>query len=299
MIATAAPLSSTRVWWSAVRPATLAASVGPVLAGTAIAIDQGGARWWPGVGALVVGLGMQLGVNFANDYSDFVRGADNPTRVGPVRAASSGVVAPARVRAAAIAAFGVAGVAGLLLSLAVDWRLLIAGAACLLAGWLYTGGPRPYGYLGLGEVFVFVFFGLVATAGTVYVESGRVGALTMLTGCAMGFLACAILVLNNLRDIQTDRAAGKRTLATRIGRERTRILLLVLVCGAFAVPIAAVALNLAAIPTLLVLLAIPLAVVPVRIAFSDLGGPPLVGALKRMAVAELAFALLLALGLLL
>lgn len=298
MIATA-PMSSIRVWWSAVRPATLAASVAPVLAGTAIAIHLGGARWWPGVGALVVGLGMQLGVNFANDYSDHVRGADNPARVGPVRAASSGVVAPARVRMAAVASFGVAGLAGLLLSLAVDWRLLIVGAACLLAGWLYTGGPRPYGYLGLGEVFVFLFFGLVATTGTVYVETGHVTALTILTGCAMGFLACAILVLNNLRDIQTDQAAGKRTLATRIGRDRTRALLLVLVCGAFAAPAVAVALNLAPIPALLVLLAIPQAAVPMRIAFSDQAGPPLVGALKRMAVVELDFALLLSLGLLL
>ncbi|MGA7911343.1 MAG: 1,4-dihydroxy-2-naphthoate polyprenyltransferase [Candidatus Dormiibacterota bacterium] len=299
MIATAAPLSSTRVWWSAVRPATLAASVAPVLAGTAIAIHQGGARWWPGVGALVVGLGMQLGVNFANDYSDHIRGADNATRVGPVRAASSGVVAPARVRLAAIAAFGVAGVAGLLLSLAVDRRLLIVGAACLLAGWLYTGGPRPYGYLGLGEVFVFLFFGLVATAGTVYVETGRVTPLALLFGCALGFLASAILVLNNLRDIQTDAAAGKRTLATRIGRERTLILLLVLVCAAFAVPVVVFVLKLAPVSVMLIHFAIPIAALPVRVAFSRQARPPLVGALKRMAVAELAYALLLALGLLL
>lgn len=299
MIAIAPPLSSTRVWWSAVRPATLAASVAPVLAGTAIAIHQGGARWWPGIGALVVGLGMQLGVNFANDYSDHVRGADNPARVGPVRAASSGVVAPAQVRMAAIASFGVAGVAGLLLSLAVDWRLLIAGAACLLAGWLYTGGPRPYGYLGLGEVFVFLFFGLVATTGTVYVETGRITPLALLFGCALGFLACAILVLNNLRDTQTDQAAGKRTLATRIGRERTLVLLLVLVCAAFAVPVIVFVLKLAAVTVMLVHFAIPIAALPVRTAFSDQAGPALVGALKRMAVAELAFALLLSLGLLL
>jgi 1,4-dihydroxy-2-naphthoate octaprenyltransferase len=298
VIATA-PLSATRVWWSAVRPATLAASVAPVLAGTAIAINQGGARWGAGLGALIVGLGMQLGVNFANDYSDFVRGADAPTRIGPVRAASSGVVAPAQVRMAAIAAFGVAGAAGLVLSLAVDWRLLIVGAACLLAGWLYTGGPRPYGYLGLGEVFVFLFFGLVATAGTAYVETGRITPLAIFFGSAMGFLACAILVLNNLRDIQTDASAGKRTLATRIGRERTLILLLVLVCAAFAVPIVVLVLKLAGITVMLVHFAIPLAGVPVRIAFANTAGPPLVGALKRMAVAELAYALLLTLGLLL
>lgn len=299
MIAVAAPLSATRVWWSAVRPATLAASVAPVLAGTAIAIHQGGARWDAGVAALIVGLGMQLGVNFANDYSDFVRGADSVRRVGPVRAASSGVVAPDHVRIAAAGAFAVAAVAGVFLSLAVDWRLLIAGGACLLAGWLYTGGPRPYGYLGLGELFCFAFFGLVATAGTAYVETGHVTLLAIAFGCAMGFLACAILVLNNLRDIESDRAAGKRTLATRIGRERTRTLLLVLVCGAFAVPVVVFIVHPASLTVLLSLLAIPLAAAPVRIAFTNTAGPALVGALKRMAVAELAYALLLTLGLLL
>src|SRR6266705_3084663 len=160
-------MSASRVWWSAIRPATLAASVAPVLAGTAIAVHEGGLRWWAGIAALAVAVGMQVGVNLANDYSDHVRGADRQ-RVGPLRAASSGVIAPARVRSAAIAAFGVA------VSLAVDWRLLLVGAACLLAGWLYTGGPRPYGYLGLGELFVFVFFGLVGTCGTADVHELRV-----------------------------------------------------------------------------------------------------------------------------
>jgi 1,4-dihydroxy-2-naphthoate octaprenyltransferase len=282
-----------------VRPATLAASVSPVLAGTAIAIHQGGARWDAGVAALVVGLGMQLGVNFANDYSDYVRGADSAQRIGPVRAASSGVIAPGRVRIAAACAFAVAALAGIFLSLSVDWRLLIVGAACLLAGWLYTGGPRPYGYLGLGELFCFLFFGLVATAGTAYVETGRVTLLAAGAGCAMGFLACAILVLNNLRDIATDMAAGKRTLATRIGRERTRALLVILVCAAFAVPIVIFAFHPAAVMLLLSLLAIPVAASPVRVAFANTAGPPLVRALKQMAVAELAYALLLTLGLLL
>src|SRR5256884_2334046 len=223
---TAAPrLSTTQVWWSAVRPATLAASVAPVLTATAIAVHLGGVRWAAGLGALVVALSIQLGVNFANDYSDFVRGAD-VNRVGPVRAASSGVVQPGHVRSAAIAAFGIAGVVGLALSVAFGLPLLIIGAACLLAGWLYTGGPRPYGYLGLGEVFVFIFSGLVATLGTYYVETGRVTTLSVFMGCAMGFLATAILVLNNLRDIDTDAAVGKRTLTTRIGRQQTRTLLL-------------------------------------------------------------------------
>ncbi len=264
------------------RPATLAASVAPVLAGTAIAVHYGGARWAAGIGALVVALGIQLGVNFANDYSDFVRGAD-ANRVGPLRAASSGIVDPPQVRWAAIAAFGVAGVAGLVLSLAVDVRLLAVGAACLLAGWLYTGGPRPYGYLGLGEVFVFVFFGLVATVGTVYVETGRVTTLSVLMGSAMGFLATAILVLNNLRDIDTDAAAGKRTLATRI----------------FAAPVVASVTDLAPVTILFVLFGIPIAFVPVRTAFATTGPMALVRALKRMAMAQMAYALLFALGLVL
>jgi 1,4-dihydroxy-2-naphthoate octaprenyltransferase len=281
-----------------VRPATLAASVAPVLAGTAISIHEGGARPGAGLAALVVALAIQLGVNFANDYSDHVRGAD-ARRTGPLRAASSGVVPPEQVRWAAIAAFGVAGVVGLALSVAIDVRLLIAGAACLLAGWLYTGGPRPYGYLGLGEVAVFVFFGLVATAGTVYVETGRVGWLSLLAGCGMGFLATAILVLNNLRDIDSDAAAGKRTLATRIGRERTRLLLVVLVCAAFAVPIVLFVTGLVPVTVMLVHFAIPIAAVPVRTAFATTHAPALVGALKRMATAQLAYALLFAVGVLL
>jgi 1,4-dihydroxy-2-naphthoate polyprenyltransferase len=296
MIATAAALTPTRVWWSAVRPATLAASVAPVLAATAIAVHDGEPRLGAGLLALLVGVAMQLGVNFANDYSDHVRGADT-ARVGPVRAASSGVVPPDRVKWAAVAAFVVAAVAGLVLSLVTDSRLLIVGVACLLAGWLYTGGPRPYGYIGLGEVFVFLFFGLVATVGTVYVETLRVTPLAVLAGCAMGCLATAILVLNNLRDMETDRAAGKRTLATRIGRGPTLILLLVLVCVAFLVPIVAVVTKLAALPVMLVYFDIPIAAVPLRIAFATTAPPALVRALKRMAIAELGYALLLSLGL--
>src|SRR5713226_1995522 len=292
------PLTHARVWWSAVRPATLAASVAPVLADTAVAIHQGGIRPAAGFGALVVALAIQIGVNFANDYSDFVRGADTPRRVGPVRAASSGVVEPEQVRWAALAAFGVAGAAGLALSLATDWRLLIVGAACLLAGWLYTGGPRPYGYLGLGELFVFVFFGLVATIGTVYVEALRVSPLAVLAGCGIGFLATAILVLNNLRDIETDSAAGKRTLATRIGRDRTLILLVLVVGAAFMVPILMAVLGFAGVTVALAFFAIPIAAMPVRTAFASRSGPSLVAALKQMAAAEIVYALLLTVGLL-
>ena len=298
MLTTAVSLTPARVWWSAVRPATLVASVAPVLAGTAVAIHEGGIRPAAGFAALLVAVAMQIGVNFANDYSDFVRGADTPRRMGPVRAAASGVVAPEQVRLAALVAFGVAGIAGLVLSLATDWRLLALGAACLLAGWLYTGGPRPYGYLGLGELFVFVFFGLVATCGTVYVEALRVTPLALLAGCGIGFLATAILVLNNLRDIETDAAAGKRTLATRIGRDRTLIFLVVIVIAAFTVPILMSIFGFASAIVLLVLLAVPIAAMPVRTALVSRSGPSLVAALKRMAGAEIAYAMLLAVGLL-
>jgi 1,4-dihydroxy-2-naphthoate polyprenyltransferase len=287
------------MWWLAVRPATLAASVAPVLAGTAVAVHEGGVRPWAGIAALVIALAMQVGVNLANDYSDFIRGADAPGRIGPLRAAASGVIAPERVKWAAFTAFGVAAATGLALSLATDWRLLFVGAACLLAGWLYTGGPRPYGYLGLGELFVFVFFGLVATVGTVYVEELRVTPLAILAGCGVGFMATAILILNNLRDIETDAAAGKRTLATRIGRGPTLVLLLAVVVAAFTVPLVIMFSRLASVTIMAMHFGIPIASVPVRTAFASRSGPALVKALRRMAAAELAYALLMTIGLLL
>ena len=298
-MAAAAMPNPARVWWLALRPATLAAAIAPVLAGTAVAVHEGETRPWAAVAALVVALALQIGVNLANDYSDFVRGADSAQRVGPLRASSSGIIAPARVRLAAIAAFAVAGLTGVGLSLATDWRLILVGAACLLAAWLYTGGPKPYGYLGLGELFVFIFFGLVATVGTTYVQELRVTPLAVLAGCGIGFLATAILVLNNLRDIETDAAAGKRTLATRIGRGPTLALLAAIVCAAFAVPIVVVVWGLAGIASLVIYFGIPVAAAPVRTAFATRSGPELVGALKRMAAAELAYALLMTLGLLL
>jgi 1,4-dihydroxy-2-naphthoate octaprenyltransferase len=298
-MAASTTLSPARVWWLAIRPATLAASVAPVLAGTAVAVHEGSARPWAGIAALVIALAIQIGVNLANDYSDFVRGADTPQRVGPLRAASSGVIPPNQVKWAAIASFAVAGTVGLVLSLATDWRLLLVGAACLLAGWLYTGGPRPYGYLGLGELFVFLFFGLVATVGTVYVEELRVTPLAILAGCGIGFLATAILILNNLRDIETDAAAGKRTLATRIGRGPTLVLLLLVVIAAFTVPLVIMFSRLASVTIMAIHFGIPIVSVPVRTAFATRSAPALVKALKRMAAAELAYAMLMTLGLLL
>jgi len=293
----AAQLSPARVWWLAARPATLAASISPVLAGTAAAVHAGHPRLLPGLLAVAVGLAMQVGVNYANDYSDFKRGADTPRRRGPVRAAASGVVRPEHVKLAAFAAFGTAAAAGLVLSLLTDWRLLLAGAAAVAAGWLYTGGPRPYGYLGLGEIFVFVFFGLMATLGTTYVEIGRVTGLAAAGAVSMGCLACAILVLNNLRDIQTDREAGKLTLAVRLGRAGTRGLLLGLLAAAFMPPLAVVAVGEARWPVLLPLVAGALAVPIYRMSASS-EARTLVSALKRCAELEVWFALLWTVGVL-
>ena len=274
------------------------ASAVPVVVGTAVAAAEGQVIWWRAAAALVVAVAIQVGTNYANDYSDGVRGTD-ARRVGPVRLVASGLAPAAAVRRAAIISFGVAALAGLALAAAAGWWLLLVGAASVAAGWLYTGGPRPYGYLGLGELFVFLFFGLVATCGTVYVELLRITPLAVWFGCAFGFLASAILVLNNLRDLDTDAAAGKRTLATRLGRAGTRYMLLVLVCAAFTVPIVVFLSHMASWTVMLVHFSIPIAAAPVRSAFASTSPPVLVSALKRMAAAELAFALLLTAGLLL
>ena len=209
--------------------------------GAAAAAGDAGAVWWRGGLALLVSLALQVGVNYANDYSDGVRGTDD-VRVGPTRLVAGGLAAAAAVKRAALAAFGVAAVAGLVLAVATSWWLLAVGAAALLAGWGYTGGPKPYGYLGLGEVFVFTFFGLVATAGTTFVVIERVPAVAWLAGCVAGCLACALLVINNLRDIPTDREVGKRTLAVRLGDRHTRSLFMLLI-GAALMLVVAIALT--------------------------------------------------------
>lgn len=249
--------------------------------------------WWRAVAAMIVAVALQVATNYANDYSDGVRGTD-AVRVGPVRLVASGLASPAAVKRAAYAAFGVAGVAGLVLAAAVGWWLLAVGAACIAAGWLYTGGPRPYGYAGLGEAFVFVFFGLVATVGTTYVQIERVTGLAAAAGAAVGLLAVAMLVVNNLRDIRGDSAAGKRTLAVRIGAVWTRRLY----AGAIVISFVISAVLSVSTPFApLALLALPLAVAPVRRVLSGEEGMGLVAVLGSTGKVQLAFGALLAAGL--
>jgi 1,4-dihydroxy-2-naphthoate octaprenyltransferase len=221
-------------WIAGARPRTLPAAVVPVLVGTAAAAGMegiGGAGKgllaWRFAAALIVSLALQVGVNYANDYSDGVRGTDDD-RVGPLRLVASGTKPAASVKRAAFAAFAVAGLAGLALAAATTWWLVLVGLASVAAAWFYTGGPRPYGYIGLGEAFVFVFFGVVATTGSAFVQIERMTPLTLLASVPVGLLAVALLVVNNLRDIPGDTVAGKRTLAVRLGDRRTRVLYAVL-----------------------------------------------------------------------
>jgi len=266
----------------------------PVAVGAACAVGEGGMIWWRVAAALVVSLGLQIGTNYANDYSDGVRGTDT-TRVGPVRLVASGLAAPGTVKRAAVLSFGVAALAGLALAIAVGPVLLLVGAAAIAAGWFYTGGPKPYGYYGFGELFVFVFFGLVATAGTTYVVTERLTGLSIVAGVAVGALACALLVINNLRDIPTDRASGKKTLAVRLGDGPTRLFYDLLIAGAFvAAGAAAVAWRW---PALLVLLALPLALRPIALVRSGASGRELIAVLGATGRLQLGFGALFALGL--
>ncbi|MDQ3628684.1 MAG: 1,4-dihydroxy-2-naphthoate polyprenyltransferase [Actinomycetota bacterium] len=218
-------MATVRDWIEGARPRTLPAALAPVLAGTGAAAYDGGAVWWKAALALVVSLALQVGVNYANDYSDGVRGTDDE-RVGPLRLVGSGTAAPAAVKRAAFGCFGIGAVAGLALAATSGWWLLAVGAVAIVAAWGYTGGEAPYGYRALGEVSVFVFFGLVAVLGTTYVQLGSVNVEAILAGVGIGALTCAILVANNLRDIRTDVVAGKRTLAVVLGDSRSRRLYL-------------------------------------------------------------------------
>ncbi len=287
----------TNAWVVGARPRTLPAAVVPVAVGVGVAVFEHGAVWWRAVLALVVSLALQVGVNYANDYSDGVRGTDD-VRVGPARLVGGGLKPAAAVKRAAFASFAVAAAAGLVLTFTTTLWLLPVGAAAVLAAWFYTGGPRPYGYAGLGELFVFVFFGVVATAGTAFVQTGRLTALGLVASVPVGLLACALLVVNNLRDIPGDTASGKRTLAVRLGDGRTRVLFLALVVSACALALVVAAVARRPFPVIAVAAAgagIP-AFQAVKAGAKGSGLIPVLGATGKV---QLAFGALLTLGLVL
>ena len=289
-------MTSPADWLAGARPRTLPAAIAPVLAGTGVAayVDHAALAdlsWWKALLALVVSLALQVGVNYANDYSDGIRGTD-ADRVGPMRLVGSGTASPQAVRTAAFAAFGVAALAGLALAATTAWWLVAVGLVCVVAAWFYTGGAKPYGYLGLGEVMVFVFFGLVAVVGTTYVLTETWEWAALYAGIGIGALACAILVANNLRDIPTDTVAGKRTLAVRLGDERTRYLyaFLVLVAAAAVVAVAAAT-------TWWALLGLGFharAIAPTRAVLGGAQGPALVPVLTATGASELLWSVLVA-----
>jgi 1,4-dihydroxy-2-naphthoate polyprenyltransferase len=290
-----------RIWLMAARPRTLPAAIAPVLVGTAAAVEWAERlpRWGAFVAALIGSVFIQIGTNLANDYSDAARGADSADRLGPVRVTSSGLVAPRRVLTATWVAFAVAVACGIYLIAVAGIAILLIGALSIAAGVLYTGGPRPYGYAGLGEIFVFLFFGLVAVNGSYYVQLEQLDALPLGLSIAIGFLATAILVVNNVRDLETDRRVGKMTLAVRMGRENAVNLYRMLVLGAFVVlPIALVAGGGSLLP-LIGLGALPLAVPPMRTMSNRSDGPALNQALARTGALLGAFSVLVSAGLLL
>jgi 1,4-dihydroxy-2-naphthoate octaprenyltransferase len=287
-------MTTAREWYEGARPRTLGAAVAPVLVGTAAASLDGPIVWWRAVSALAVALALQVGVNYANDYSDGIRGTDTERR-GPLRLTATGTATPTAVRRAAIISFGTAAAVGGVLSLVVNPWLLLVGAASIAAAALYTGGPKPYGYHGFGEVAVLVFFGLVATVGSAYVQHETIPAEAWLGAFAVGLLACALLVVNNLRDIETDLVAGKKTLAVRIGRAATQDLYTLSIAGAF---VAVVVIGILRPPALLALAALPLSITPVRLVRArHADAKSLVAALIATSRLELVVAVLLAIGL--
>jgi 1,4-dihydroxy-2-naphthoate polyprenyltransferase len=289
-------MASVGQWIEGARPRTLPAAVAPVLAGTGVVAWSRDEVWWKALLALVVSLLLQIGVNFANDYSDGIRGTDE-ARVGPLRLVGSGVAAPAVVKRAAFACFGLAAAVGIVLAATTAWWLVAVGALSILAAWYYTGGSKPYGYLGLGEVMVFVFFGLVAVLGTAYVQAERLTWPGLYAAIGVGALACAILVANNLRDIPTDADSGKRTLAVKLGDDRTRMLYGALVSVAL---LAIVAVGLAADPlALLGLLGFVPLIRAVHTVTDRANGKDLIPVLQLTGLGELLYATGMFTGLLL
>jgi 1,4-dihydroxy-2-naphthoate polyprenyltransferase len=288
-----------RIWLMAARVRTLPAAIAPVLVGTSLAGFAHVFHPLRFIAALVGAIFIQVGTNLSNDYSDARRGADTEDRLGPVRVTAGGLVPPKRVLVATYISFGVAVLAGIYLIAVAGWQLLIVGAASILAGVLYTGGPRPYGYEGLGEAFVFLFFGIVAVAGSYFVQVKHLNWEAFALAVPVGLLAASILVVNNVRDIDSDRRAGKRTLAVRLGRERTRVLFAVTVYLAFALAPVTWLFGPVTAWVLLPWLTIPLAARIVRTVRNRTDGPSLNQALAQTGMLQLAFCVLLSAALLL
>ncbi len=283
-------------WFEGARLRTWSASIAPVLVGSGAAAAADRFVWWKALLALVVSVAIQVGCNYANDYSDGIRGTDDQ-RVGPLRLVGSGVATPTAVRSAAFVCFAVAAVAGLVLAITSAIWLIAVGAVAIAAAWFYTGGDRPYGYRALGEVSVFVFFGFVAVVGTTFVQVGGITWPSVAGAIAVGALTCSLLVANNVRDIPTDAESGKRTLAVVMGDGPSRQFYVALqALGYVAVVVLAVTTSLW---VLLALLALPLAIRPTRIMLSGITGRALIPVLKDTGVSELAFAALLTVGLVL
>jgi 1,4-dihydroxy-2-naphthoate octaprenyltransferase len=284
-------------WIMAARPATLPAGIAPVLIGSAIAWHDGVFAFVPFIVVLFAVLAIQIGVNFANDFADALKGADTEARIGPQRAVASGVITAGDMKRGIAIAFGLAAVAGLYLIWYAGWPIFVIGAVSIIAALGYTNGPIPYGYFGLGELFVFIFFGLVATAGTRYVFGSPVPASAWAGGVVMGLLAAAILEANNIRDIDTDREAGKRTLAVVVGRRWARRLFAASIAASFLWIIFSVALGWFPPLAMITLILAPLGIPLVRTIYTDTEGPPLIGVLKGTAQLQLFVALLLSLAL--
>jgi 1,4-dihydroxy-2-naphthoate polyprenyltransferase len=288
-------VASAREWVAGTRVRTLPAAVVPVLIGSGVAAGYGRFSLWRAALALLVSLALQIGVNFANDYSDGVRGTDAAgRRAGPMRLVGSGVASPRAVKYAAFGCFLVACCLGLVLAAFTSWWIVAGGALCVLAAWFYTGGPRPYGYRGLGEVSVFLFFGVAAVAGTAYVQMGRLSWLGLAASVPAGLLSCALLRITNLRDISSDASSGKRTLAVRIGDAKARSTYLVFLLAPFVV---AALIGVYRPFALLALVAVPLAVPPVRSVRGGVSGPGLIATLGQTGRLQLAFGLVFTIGL--
>jgi len=287
---------SVKLWVQGARPKTLPAAIAPVIVGVACAQVESSAQnnWKNAVFALIVSLALQVAVNYANDYSDGIRGTDE-NRVGPLRLVGSGVMKPADVKKATFFAFGVAAVFGFVLAATTTWWLLLVGVFCILAGWFYTGGKHPYGYLGFGEFFVFIFFGVVATMGTAYVVNQRFSLVNFLASVVVGCLACALLAVNNLRDIAGDKVANKRTLAVRIGDSAARKFYISLfVVAGFTV----VLISLSYPPAIVAMLGLAASLKPIRRVFAGATGAELISVLVMTGRVQILVAICLSFGLL-